>query len=286
MAARILDGKQTAAGRRTRLAEKVRSERDAGLRPPGIAVVLVGDNPASAVYVRKKREACEEVGIQSRVYELPSTTTQQELIDLVDSLNVDPEIDGILVQLPLPEPINPQAVLERISPLKDADGFHPENMGRLALRLPSLRPCTPRGVMNLLEEYEIPLSGRDAVVLGQSNIVGRPMALELLNAGCTVAVCHSRTRDLESRIRGADLVVSAVGRPGIVPGEWVQPGAVLVDVGITRLDDGRLTGDVSFEAAKERAGWITPVPGGVGPMTVVTLLENTYDAAVRRRGNA
>lgn len=283
MTARILDGKNTAALRRQRLSAEVQETLRAGHRAPGLAVVLVGGDPASTVYVRKKREACAEVGIHSRDYDLPRETSERELLELVDTLNEDPDVDGILVQLPLPEAIDPQVVLERIHPSKDVDGFHPCNMGRLALRMPELRPCTPRGVMNLLEEYDIPLAGRDAVVVGQSNIVGRPMALELLNARCTVTICHSRTRDVEARVRGSDLVVAAVGHPGMIRGDWIRPGAVVIDVGISRLDDGRLAGDVEFEAAREHADWITPVPGGVGPMTVVTLLENTLDAARQRR---
>ncbi|MDN3519316.1 bifunctional methylenetetrahydrofolate dehydrogenase/methenyltetrahydrofolate cyclohydrolase FolD [Aquisalimonas lutea] len=282
MSAEILDGKAAAARLRQSVATGVARRTGGGGRPPGLAVVLVGDNPASQVYVRKKRAQCEEVGMLSRAYDLPGDADQERLLALVDELNADPAIDGILVQLPLPPHMEAQSVIDRIDPAKDVDGFHPVNMGRLALKLPGLRSCTPHGVMKLLEDAGIALAGRDAVIVGQSNIVGRPMALELLNARCTVTICHSRTRDLEARVRGADLVVAAVGRPGFIPGDWIQEGAVVVDVGINRLDSGKLTGDVDFDSARERAGWITPVPGGVGPMTVATLLANTLDAAEAR----
>ncbi|MBK5942932.1 bifunctional methylenetetrahydrofolate dehydrogenase/methenyltetrahydrofolate cyclohydrolase FolD [Halorhodospira sp. 9621] len=282
MPAQILDGKAIAAKRRALVGEAVEERVQHGLRRPGLAVILVGQNPASAVYVRNKRRACEEAGILSRAYDLEADVSEGELLERIDRLNADPEIDGILVQLPLPGHIDEQTVIERIDPIKDVDGFHPENMGRLALRLPGLRPCTPRGVMTLLHHTGIELEGRNAVVLGQSNIVGRPMTLELLNARCTVTVCHSRTRDVAERVRQADLVVASVGKPGLVQGDWIGEGAVVIDVGINRLDSGKLTGDVDFAAASERASWITPVPGGVGPMTVATLLENTLDAARNR----
>ncbi len=282
MPAQILDGKAIAAKRRVLVGEAVEERIQRGLRRPGLAVILVGQNPASAVYVRNKRRACEEAGILSRAYDLDADVSEGELLERIDRLNADPEIDGILVQLPLPGHIDEQTVIERIDPIKDVDGFHPENMGRLALRLPGLRPCTPRGVMTLLHHTGIELEGRNAVVLGQSNIVGRPMTLELLNARCTVTVCHSRTRDVAERVRQADLVVASVGKPGLVQGDWIGEGAVVIDVGINRLDSGKLTGDVDFAAASERASWITPVPGGVGPMTVATLLENTLDAARNR----
>ncbi|MCC3750830.1 MAG: bifunctional methylenetetrahydrofolate dehydrogenase/methenyltetrahydrofolate cyclohydrolase FolD [Halorhodospira halophila] len=282
MPAQILDGKAIAAKRRALVGEAVEERIQRGLRRPGLAVILVGQNPASAVYVRNKRRACEEAGILSRAYDLDADVSEGELLERIDRLNADPEIDGILVQLPLPGHIDEQTVIERIDPIKDVDGFHPENMGRLALRLPGLRPCTPRGVMTLLHHTGIELEGRNAVVLGQSNIVGRPMTLELLNARCTVTVCHSRTRDVAERVRQADLVVASVGKPGLVQGDWIGEGAVVIDVGINRLDSGKLTGDVDFAAASERASWITPVPGGVGPMTVATLLENTLDAARNR----
>jgi len=282
MTAQLLDGKAIAAKRRGLVADAVDERLRRGLRRPGLAVILVGSNPASSVYVRNKRRACEEAGILSRAYDLPADTAEGELLERIERLNADPEIDGILVQLPLPPHIDEQTVIEHIDPIKDVDGFHPENMGRLALRLPGLRPCTPRGVMTLLHHTDIELEGRDAVILGQSNIVGRPMTLELLNARCTVTVCHSRTRDVAKRVRSADLVVASVGKPGLVRGDWIGEGAVVIDVGINRLDSGKLTGDVAFDEARERASWITPVPGGVGPMTVATLLENTVDAAHNR----
>ncbi len=251
----------------------------AGRRAPGLAVVLVGENPASQVYVRNKRRACAEAGFYSELHELGAETSEQQLLDLVDRLNAKAEIDGILVQLPLPEQIDEEAVIERILPTKDVDGFHPYNVGRLALRMPVLRPCTPKGVMTMLERTGRELSGLDAVIIGQSNIVGRPMALELLAARCTITVCHSRTKDLADKARAADILVAAVGRPEFVPGDWVKPGALVVDVGINRLQNGKLCGDVAFVGASERAGWITPVPGGVGPMTIASLLENTLQAA-------
>ncbi|SEO59240.1 bifunctional methylenetetrahydrofolate dehydrogenase/methenyltetrahydrofolate cyclohydrolase FolD [Aquisalimonas asiatica] len=282
MTAEILDGKAAALRLRQSVAAGVARRTGAGGREPGLAVILVGDNPASQVYVSKKRAQCEEVGITSYAYDLSATTGEESLLELIDALNADPSIDGILVQLPLPPQIDAQRVIDRIDPAKDVDGFHPVNMGRLALKLPGLRSCTPRGVMTLLEDAGVSLPGKDAVVLGQSTIVGRPMALELLNARCTVTICHSRTRDLETKIRNADVLVAAVGRPGFVPGDWIQEGAVVVDVGINRLDSGKLTGDVDFDTASRRAGWITPVPGGVGPMTVATLLSNTLEAAEAR----
>ncbi|MBK1725685.1 bifunctional methylenetetrahydrofolate dehydrogenase/methenyltetrahydrofolate cyclohydrolase FolD [Halorhodospira neutriphila] len=282
MVAQVLDGKAIAAKRRALVADAVTERLNRGLRRPGLAVILVGSDPASSIYVRNKRRACEEAGILSRAYDLSPEISERELLERIDRLNADPEIDGILVQLPLPGHIDEQTVIERIHPVKDVDGFHPENMGRLALRLPGLRPCTPRGVMTLLHHTGLQLEGKDAVVLGQSNIVGRPMTLELLNARCTVTVCHSRTRGVAERVRQADLVVASVGKPGLVRGDWIGEGAAVIDVGINRLDDGRLAGDVAFEEARERAAWITPVPGGVGPMTVATLLENTVDAAQHR----
>jgi methylenetetrahydrofolate dehydrogenase (NADP+)/methenyltetrahydrofolate cyclohydrolase len=282
MAANILDGKAIAAERRNAIQREVEQRRQAGLRAPGLAVVLVGENPASQVYVRNKRRACEEVGFHSELYELPATTAQTELLALVDQLNADAAIDGILVQLPLPEQIDAEAVIERILPTKDVDGFHPYNVGRLALRMPLLRPCTPKGIMTLLERTGEPLEGLDAVVIGQSNIVGRPMALELLAARCTITVCHSRTKDLAEKARAADLLVVAMGRARHVPGDWVKPGAIVIDVGMNRDEQGKLCGDVDFAAAAERAAWITPVPGGVGPMTIASLLENTLQASALR----
>jgi len=282
MAATLLDGKQIAAEQRAAIADRVTARLDAGLRPPGLAVVLVGLDPASSVYVRSKRRACAEVGFHSVSHDLSAETTQAELLELVDRLNADDAIDGILVQLPLPPQIDPDAIIARINPNKDVDGFHPFNVGRLALQIPLLRPCTPRGVMTMLEKTGIKLAGKEAVVIGASNIVGRPMALELLMARSTVTVCHSRTRDLEAHVRRAEVLVVGVGRPQMIPGEWIREGAVVIDVGINRLDSGKLVGDVDFAGASERAGWITPVPGGVGPMTVATLLANTLDAAERR----
>jgi len=282
MAARLLDGKQIASEVRAGVATRVAERITAGRRVPGLAVIQVGEDPASSVYVGSKRRACAEVGFHSESHDLPDTTSQAELLALIDRLNGDPAVDGILVQLPLPAAIDADAVIERIDPAKDVDGFHPYNIGRLALRSPQLRPCTPRGIMSLLGRTGIELAGLDAVVVGQSNIVGRPMALELLAARCTVTVCHSRTRDLADKVSRADIVVAAVGKPAFVPGNWIRDGAVVIDVGINRLDDGRLVGDVDFDAARERAAWITPVPGGVGPMTVATLLENTADAADAR----
>ncbi len=279
MSAQILDGKATAATLRNDIRIAVEKRVNAGKRPPGLAVVLIGADPASQVYVGSKRRGCEEVGIKSISHDLPSNATQTELLTLIDTLNADYSIDGILVQLPLPEHIDTEAVIERILPDKDVDGFHPYNIGRLAQRNPQLRPCTPKGIMTLLAKTGIDLRGQEAVVVGASNIVGRPMALELLLATCTTTVCHSRTRDLEFHVRRADILVVAVGRPDFIPGDWIKPGAIVIDVGINRLDTGKLAGDVDFAGAKEKAAWITPVPGGVGPMTVATLLENTLYAA-------
>jgi methylenetetrahydrofolate dehydrogenase (NADP+)/methenyltetrahydrofolate cyclohydrolase len=279
MTARLLDGKTMAADIREQVQKRVRERLDDGLRRPGLAVVLVGQNAASQVYVRNKRNACEAVGFHSELHELPAGTTEDALLALIDTLNARDEIDGILVQLPLPPQIDAEKVTERILPTKDVDGFHPYNVGRLALRLPLLRPCTPRGVMTMLYRAGVQLEGLDAVIIGQSNIVGRPMALELLAARCTITVCHSRTKDLAAKARGADVLVAAIGKARFVPGDWVKPGAVVIDVGINRLPDGTLCGDVEFEAAAQNASWITPVPGGVGPMTVATLLENTLQAA-------
>lgn len=279
MSARILDGKAIAASLLTQVQERVQHKRAAGLRAPGLAVIMVGGNPASQVYVRNKRQACERAGIVSFSHDLPDRTSQTELLALIDRLNADRNVDGILVQLPLPSHIDTETVIERILPTKDVDGFHPYNIGRLAVRLPLLRPCTPLGVMKLLESTDHPLLGQHAVVVGASNHVGRPMALELLLAGCTVTVCHRFTQDLAEQVAKADILVVAVGKPGLVKGTWVKTGAVVIDVGINRLPDGKLVGDVEFETAKERAGWITPVPGGVGPMTVATLLLNTLEAS-------
>ncbi|SFS13406.1 methylenetetrahydrofolate dehydrogenase (NADP+) / methenyltetrahydrofolate cyclohydrolase [Dyella sp. OK004] len=282
MSARIIDGKRIAKELLDRIGRRVAERKAQGLSEPGLAVVLVGSDPASAVYVRKKHEACQQVGFRSFGYDLPATTGQEELFALIDRLNADPEIHGILVQSPLPEHIDEDALVDRIDPAKDVDGFQAVNIGRLALRRFGLRPCTPRGVMTLLGHTDRPVRGQHAVVVGVSNHVGRPLLLELLIAGCTTTCCHRFTRDLESHIRQADIVIVAVGKPGLIKGEWIKPGAVVIDVGINRLDDGRLVGDVEFEPAAKRASWITPVPGGVGPMTVATLLENTLEAAESR----
>ena len=284
MSAEILDGKAIAADLRQQIKARVDERVAAGMRPPGLAVVLVGENPASQVYVRSKRKSCEEVGFHSVSHDLPVTTTQDELLALIDQLNADEAIDGILVQLPLPEQIDEESVIERILPTKDVDGFHPYNVGRLALRMPLLRSCTPKGVMTLLERTGRKLEGLDAVIIGQSNIVGRPMALELLAARCTITVCHSRTKDLAEKARNADILVVAIGRGEYVPGDWIKPGAIVIDVGMNRNDEGRLVGDVEFASAKDKASWITPVPGGVGPMTIACLLLNSLRAACAQKG--
>lgn len=278
MAAQIIDGKAVAQATREQVALRVQQRLAAGKRAPGLAVVLVGADPASQVYVGSKRKACEEVGFASFSYDLPADTKQQQLFDLIDQLNADTSIDGILVQLPLPAGLDASAILERINPLKDVDGFHPYNIGRLAQRMPALRPCTPKGIIKLLQSTGVQIRGMDAVVVGASNIVGRPMALELLLAGCTTTVCHKFTKNLEQQVRRADLLVVAVGKPEFIPGDWVKPGALVVDVGINRLDSGKLVGDVEFTKAVEHARFITPVPGGVGPMTVACLIENTLEA--------
>ena len=278
MSAQILDGKAIAADIRREVKAKVDALKANGERPPGLAVVLVGDNPASQVYVRNKQRSCEEVGFVSELHRLDAEVTQAALLSLIDELNGRAEIDGILVQLPLPGQIDEETVIERILPTKDVDGFHPYNVGRLVLRMPILRPCTPKGVMTMIARTGRKIEGMDAVIIGQSNIVGRPMSMELLAARCTITVCHSRTKALAEKARNADILVAAVGVPKFVKGDWVKPGAIVIDVGINRLEDGSLCGDVDYEAVKEVAGWITPVPGGVGPMTVATLLENTLQA--------
>lgn len=278
MSANILDGKAIAADLRRDIKAQVSRMTEAGQRPPGLVVILVGEDPASQVYVRNKQRSCEEVGFLSELRRLPADTSEADLIAQIDELNQREDVDGILVQLPLPAQIDEDKVTERILPTKDVDGFHPYNVGRLALRMPNLRPCTPKGVMTMLERTGQKLEGLDAVIIGQSNIVGRPMALELLAARCTITVCHSRTKDLPEKVANADIVVAAVGRPNFVKGEWIKPGALVIDVGINRLDDGTLCGDVDYAGASERAAWITPVPGGVGPMTVASLLENTLQA--------
>ncbi|TWO86146.1 bifunctional 5,10-methylene-tetrahydrofolate dehydrogenase/5,10-methylene-tetrahydrofolate cyclohydrolase [Shewanella algae] len=279
MTAQLIDGKAIAQSIRQQLKQKVAARQAAGQRIPGLAVILVGADPASQVYVGSKRKACEEVGFISRSYDLPDSTSEEELLALIDSLNEDAAIDGILVQLPLPEHIKESKVIERIRPDKDVDGFHPYNVGRLAQRIPVLRSCTPMGIMTLIKSTGIDTYGLDAVVVGASNIVGRPMTLELLLAGCTTTTCHRFTKDLKDKVSRADLLVVAVGKPGFIPGSWIKPGAIVIDVGINRLDSGRLVGDVDFDVACEHASHITPVPGGVGPMTIASLLENTLFAA-------
>ncbi|HET9048740.1 MAG TPA: bifunctional methylenetetrahydrofolate dehydrogenase/methenyltetrahydrofolate cyclohydrolase FolD [Chiayiivirga sp.] len=281
MTARLLDGKRIAEQLLDDIAAKVAQRLAMGKAAPGLAVVLVGADPASAVYVRNKRRACERVGFASFDFDLPATTSEAELYALIDRLNADTAVHGILVQLPLPVHIDATALIDRIHPDKDVDGFHAASVGRLALRQPGLRPCTPRGIMTLLAHTDRPVRGREAVVVGVSNHVGRPMILELLIAGCTTTCCHRFTppETLRRHIGEADIVVVAAGKPDLIPGEWIKSGAVVIDVGINRMDDGSLRGDVGFAAAAERASWITPVPGGVGPMTVATLVQNTLDAA-------
>jgi methylenetetrahydrofolate dehydrogenase (NADP+)/methenyltetrahydrofolate cyclohydrolase len=279
MPAQIIDGKAVAQRVTDQVRADVAAHIAAGGTAPGLAVVLVGENAASQVYVRNKRKTTETVGMRSFAFDLPATTSEAEVLALVDRLNADPAVNGILVQLPLPKQINPERVIERIDPKKDVDGFHPYNIGRLVLKMPILRPCTPFGCMRLLQETGQDLVGMHAVVIGQSNIVGRPMALELLMSRCTVTICHSATRDLPGIARQGDIVVAGVGKPKFVPGHWIKPGAIVIDVGINRMPDGKLCGDVDFAAARQVAGWITPVPGGVGPMTIAMLLANTLRAA-------
>ena len=286
MPAQLIDGKALAAREKA----AVRAEIDAlvakGLRRPGLAVVMVGDNAASEIYVRNKRRSCEESGIVSVAHDLPQSTSHAELLRLIDALNADPAIDGILVQLPLPEQMQTTQIVERIDPAKDVDGFHPYNVGRLAQRKPVIRPCTPYGVTRLIESTGVSTYGKNAVVVGASNIVGRPMLLELLLLGATSTICHRFTHDLEQQVQRAEILVVAVGKPGLVKGEWVRPGSIVIDVGMNRLESGKLVGDVEFEAARERAAFITPVPGGVGPMTVAMLMRNTLDSAKWRLGVA
>ena len=281
MTAKILDGKRIADDLLDGLKTQVDTRVAAGLSRPGLAVVLVGQDAASQSYVRNKRRAARKVGIVAFDHDLPATTTEAELLALIDKLNADPGVHGILVQLPLPGIPDASRLIHRIDPRKDVDGFHPENVGHLALRQFGLRPCTPRGITTLLAYTDRPVRGASATIVGVSNHVGRPMALELLIAGCTVTSCHKFTPPdvLQRHVGEADILVVAAGRPGLIPGEWVKPGAVVIDVGINRLEDGRLVGDVGFTEAAQRAGWITPVPGGVGPMTVATLMQNTLDAA-------
>ena len=279
MTAQIIDGKLVAEQIQNELKDAVSARLVQGLRAPGLAVVQVGSDAASQIYVSKKRQACERLGYISKAFDLPADTSQQALLDLISALNNDNEIDGILVQLPLPDHIEPHCILEHIDPSKDVDGFHPFNLGRLAQKRPALRPCTPYGIMLLLEHYKLSARGLDATVVGASNIVGRPMTLELLLAGATSTTLHRFTKSIESHIRSADLLIVAIGKVGIVKSEWIKPGAIVIDVGMNRLDSGKVVGDVEFETARERASWITPVPGGVGPMTVTALLKNTLQAA-------
>ncbi len=284
MTARLLDGKAIATALKADVRQATEALLARGARRPGLAVVMVGEDPASGIYVRNKRLSCGETGIVSTAHDLPASTSEAALVALIDRLNADPAIDGILVQSPLPKHIDPHAIIERIDPHKDVDGFHPYNVGRLALRKPLLRPCTPYGIMIMLERAGIAPRGKDAVIVGQSNIVGRPMALELLMAAATITVCHSATRDLQAEVRRAEILVVATGKPQMIPGDWVREGAVVVDVGINRLPDGRLVGDVEFGPAAARAAWITPVPGGVGPMTIAALMKNTLESSLARQG--
>lgn len=279
MSGKILDGRACSQSVKIRVAKAIEQRQQQGLPIPGLTVILVGDNPASATYVNHKERACKEVGIRSKVYRLPSDISQNTLAKFIDESNQDPKVHGILLQLPLPKHIEPADLLERIRPDKDVDGFHPYNLGRLVQRRPTLRPCTPRGIMTLLKHTGEELVGKYAVVVGASNIVGRPMALELLLAKCTVTVCHRFTPRLQKHVANADLLIVAIGIPGVVKSEWIKPGAIVIDVGFSRLTTGKIIGDIDCERAKERAAWITPVPGGVGPMTVATLLENTLQAA-------
>lgn len=279
MSAELIKGKEIAAGVCERVAGQVQARIEKGLRAPGLAVVLVGSDTASQVYVGNKRKACEAAGIVSLSYDLPADTSQQTLENLIDELNNNTLVDGILVQLPLPPQLDPDPILLKIRPDKDVDGFHPFNIGRLSQRKPTIRPCTPAGIITLLDSIDTPYKGQHAVIVGASNIVGRPMSMELLLKGATITVCHRFTDDLERFVRDADILVAAVGKPGLLKGEWIKPGATVIDVGINRMADGTLRGDVDFAAAAERAAYITPVPGGVGPMTIATLLENTLHAA-------
>lgn len=282
MAAQIIDGKAIAAKVRQKIGETVTTLKQSGVTP-GLAVVLVGDDPASRVYVGMKKKMCVELGMYSADHELPANTSEQELLALIDQLNNDPRVHGILVQLPLPGHIDSDKVLEAISPDKDADGFHPYNVGRLAIGKPTFQPCTPYGVMVMLDEIGYDLNGKEVVVVGRSNIVGKPVALMCLSRHATVTICHSRTKDLAEVVRRADVVIAAVGKPEMVKGDWIKPGAVVIDVGINRVGEKKLVGDVEYAAAAERASAITPVPGGVGPMTIAMLLQNTLESAQRQQ---
>ena len=284
MTARLMDGKAIALALREKIKTQVEALKAAGKRVPGLAVVIVGQDPASQIYVRNKHLATEAAGMKSVMKVLPETATQEEVLAVVRELNADPTVDGILVQLPVPKHIDSKAVIDTIAVEKDVDGFNPENIGLLAQRTPRLRPCTPYGCMKMLEHVGIDPKGMDAVVLGQSNIVGRPAALELLMRGATVTICHSQTKDLIGHVKRADIVVAGIGKPEFVKGEWIKPGAIVIDVGINRLPSGKVVGDVEFDTAKEKASWITPVPGGVGPMTIAMLIQNTLEAYQFREG--
>ncbi|MDX1347405.1 MAG: bifunctional methylenetetrahydrofolate dehydrogenase/methenyltetrahydrofolate cyclohydrolase FolD [Thiomicrorhabdus chilensis] len=277
MHAQVIDGKAVAQTIKDQVKQNVLLRKSQGLRAPGLAVILIGEDPASSVYVNSKKKACEQAGLVSKSWHWPSTATQPELLDLIKQLNEDASIDGILVQLPLPEQFDAETVIEAIHPHKDVDGFHPYNIGRLTVRMPTLRPCTPYGCMNLLNHYDLSVKGKHAVIVGASNIVGRPMSLELMLAGATTTVCHRFTTDLKTHVGMADILVSAVGKPNFIPADWIKPGAIVIDVGINRLPDGSLTGDVD-PRARDVAAYVTPVPGGVGPMTIATLLQNTLKA--------
>ena len=275
MSAKIIDGKAIAENLLQDLKKEIDVRLKKGIRNPSLAVVLIGSNPASSIYVKNKRLACEKIGVKSIAYDLPNETSEKELLTLIETLNNDTSIDGILVQSPLPSHINNDVIFENISPLKDVDGFHPKNIGLLAIKQPQLRSCTPYGVMKLIKATQLAIQGLDAIVVGSSNHVGRPMALELLLGGCTVTICNRYTQKLQQKIELADIVVAAAGIPDMIKGSWIKPGAIVIDIGINRLESGKIVGDVEFDIAKTRAGFITPVPGGVGPMTVATLMENT-----------
>ncbi|AAU27380.1 TPA: bifunctional methylenetetrahydrofolate dehydrogenase/methenyltetrahydrofolate cyclohydrolase FolD [Legionella pneumophila] len=283
MPASLIDGREISALRRAELKQRVLYHVEQGQRAPGLAVVLIGNDPASVIYVSNKRKACEEVGITSHSYDLPAETTQEKLIELINELNQSDKIDGILIQLPLPKHINERTIIEYIKPEKDVDGFHPYNLGRLAQRNPFLRPCTPLGIMNLLHHYELNVKRKHAVVIGASNIVGRPMSLELLLAGATVTICHKFTQQLQKFVEIADFLIVATGKMDVIATDWLREHQVVIDVGMHRLPDGSIRGDIDFKKAVEKVAWITPVPGGVGPMTIVTLLENTMMSAARLR---
>ena len=279
MLAKIIDGKAIAQEIQAEVAKKIKARISEGLRAPGLATILVGQDPASHIYVRNKRKACDETGIKSFHHELAGDISQQTLLELIDTLNANKDIDGILVQSPLPKHIDENLACERISPTKDVDGFHPFSLGRLSQGIPILRPCTPYGVMTILQRSAVKITGQHVVIIGRSNHVGRPLALEMLLAGATITICHGSTKNLEQHVRAADILCVAVGKPELIPGEWIKSGAVVIDIGITRLENGKLIGDVDFEGAKKRASLITPVPGGVGPITVATLISNTLNAA-------